>query len=114
MKEPEEVIRRYMETEPGKLAIFTPRAQLLSQLAGNMNDDVLFVTWEEQLAMELYWLELDGEEIGFPAAVASVEPMREENVYRVITDRGADWYVFLVWESEETGWKVKECYDHYV
>lgn len=111
---PEEVIRQYMETAPGEAAVFAPRAQLLSELAANMNDDMLFVTWEEQLAMQLYWLELDGEEMGFPTAAASVEPMREENVYRVITDQGADWYVVLVWESDETGWKVKACYDHYV
>ena len=111
---PEEVVCRYMETAPGELAVFTPRAQLLSELAANMNDDKLFVTWEEQLAIQLYWLELDGEEIGFLTAAASVEAMREENVYRVITDQGADWYVFLVWESDETGWKVKACYDDYV
>ena len=111
---PEEVIRQYMETAPGEAAVFTPRTQLLSELAANMNDDMLFVTWEEQLAMRLYWLELDGEEIGFPTVAASVEPMREENVYRVITDQGEDWYVVLVWESDETGWKVKACYDNYV
>ena len=111
---PEEVIRQYMETAPVEQAIFAPRAQLLSELAMNMNDDKLFVTWEEQLAMTLSWLELDGEEIGFPTAVASVEPMREENVYRVITGQGEDWYVFLTWEGEETGWKVKACYNHYV
>ncbi len=111
---PEEVIRQYMETVPGELAIFMPRAQLLSELAMNMNDDQMFVTWEEQLVMTLYWLELDGEEIGFPTTVVCVEPMREENVYRVITGQGEDWHVFLTWESEETGWKVKACYDHYV
>lgn len=66
------------------------------------------------MAMQFYWLELDGEEIGFPTAAASVEPMREENVYRVMTDKGDKWYVWLVWESEETGWKVKACYDYYV
>ena len=109
---PEEVIRQYMETVPGELAIFMPRAQLLSELSMNMNDDQMFVTWEEQLVMTLYWLELDGEEIGFPTTVVCVEPMREENVYRVITGQGEDWYVFLTWESEETGWKVKACYDH--
>ena len=65
-------------------------------------------------AREKHVLMLDGEEIGFPTVAASVEPMREENVYRVITDQGEDWYVVLVWESDETGWKVKACYDNYV
>lgn len=106
---PEEVICQYVATAPEEQMIFRTRALLLSELATNMNDDDLFVPWAEQLALQLEWLKEEGEEIGFPTAATGVETLEKENLYCVETESNRDWIIWMVWEGENTGWKVKEC-----
>ena len=111
---PEEVVRQFLLAPEEDTRVFSLRADALSALAMNLPDDQLFVSFAEQWEIQRNLLAEDGLEERWPARVQSISRLQtEENVYKAVTESGQTWYIWLEWESEQTGWKVKYCLDHY-
>lgn len=91
---PEEVLQRYSETEDPRLETIDG---LLYQL-GTAHEGGLY----RRPAML---------EAAYRDPAVSIRKMEGTNHYEVLTKAGETWYPQLVWESAETGWKVKSFYN---
>lgn len=90
----EEVIQRYS-------AVWDRRLELLDALInklGTAHEGGLYRRYEDATCIE-------------PDPAVSIRKMEGTNNYEVCGESGEIWYPVLVWESDETGWKIESFYN---
>lgn len=90
----EEVIQRYAEVWDQRLELLDT---LLNKL-GTAHDGTLYRRYEDSTSIE-------------PDPAVSIRKLEGTNNYKVRGESGEVWYPILVWESDETGWKIESFYN---
>ena len=91
---PEEVLQRYSETND-------PRLETLDGLLSGLGTAHEGGLYRRASALD----------IAYRDPAVSIREMEGTDNYEVRTQAGETWYPQMIWESDETGWKVKSFYN---